>query len=89
VVATAVGGNPELVVAGKTGILVPPGDPDALADAIARSMADPAAARRMGEAGRVRVQQEFSLEVMVARYDELYQGLLRRHGAGSLARGSA
>ncbi|MFO1412784.1 MAG: TIGR03088 family PEP-CTERM/XrtA system glycosyltransferase [Burkholderiales bacterium] len=89
VVATAVGGNPELVVAGETGTLVPPGNTDALADALARCLIDPATACRMGEAGRVRVQREFSLEVMVARYDELYQGLLRRRGAGALARGSA
>ncbi len=52
VVATAVGGTPELVLDGETGLLVPPGDVDALADALADVLDDPERARRLGEAGR-------------------------------------
>src|SRR5207248_1164577 len=59
VVATAVGGTPELVVHGETGLLVQPGDVEALAAALAQLLADPEQARRMGEAGRERVQREF------------------------------
>jgi glycosyltransferase involved in cell wall biosynthesis len=60
VVATPVGGTAELVVDGETGVLVPPGDADALAAALAALLADPERARRLGEAGRERVLAEFS-----------------------------
>ena len=76
VVATDVGGSPEVVIDGKTGILVPPNDPEALADAMLRLLADRELARSLGEAGRVRVQSEFTLETMVARLEELYDSLL-------------
>jgi glycosyltransferase involved in cell wall biosynthesis len=72
VVATRVGGNPELVVDGETGHLVPPRDPDALATAIARVLADRAAAARLGRQARQRVLDEFSVERMVGRYEALY-----------------
>jgi ubiquinone/menaquinone biosynthesis C-methylase UbiE len=73
VVASAVGGTPELVVDGETGLLVPPGDADALARALARVLADPALAARLGGAGRERVLTEFSLGAMTARVLELYE----------------
>jgi glycosyltransferase involved in cell wall biosynthesis len=76
VVATDAGGSPEVVIDGKTGILVPPNDPEALADAMLRLLADRELARSLGEAGRVRVQSEFTLETMVARLEELYDSLL-------------
>lgn len=76
VVATAVGGNPELVVPGDTGALVPAADDRALADAIASYAVDPALRRRHGEAGRRRVEAEFSLDGMVERYRALYQAQL-------------
>jgi glycosyltransferase involved in cell wall biosynthesis len=60
-VASRLSGIPELVVDGETGILVPPGDAGALADAIERLAADPAARERMGRAARARVMREFEL----------------------------
>jgi sugar transferase (PEP-CTERM/EpsH1 system associated) len=76
VVATAVGGNPELVEHRRTGTLVPPADYVALADALAPYIADPLLRRRHGEAGRRRVEAEFSLDHMVDRYVALYQTLI-------------
>jgi glycosyltransferase involved in cell wall biosynthesis len=72
VVATPVGGTPELVVDGETGVLVPPGDADALARALTELLADPPRAARMGEAGRARVLAEFSAAAMVERVLGLY-----------------
>ncbi len=60
VVASAVGGIPEVVVDGETGVLVQPEEPEALADAINRLMADPERRRRYAEAGRRRVEERFS-----------------------------
>ncbi len=82
VVATAVGGNPDLVAAGQTGLLVPAGKTDALAVALLQMAGDPAAAAAMGRAGRARVEQEFSLQVMVNAYQRLYERLLDRARAG-------
>ncbi len=73
VVATKVGGTPEAVEDGVTGLLVPPGDPAALAAAIRRLRADPALARRLGEAGRRRVEQHFDVVRMVRNYEALYR----------------
>jgi len=72
VVATPVGGTPEVVVDGETGLLVPPRNPAALADAIRRLLDDPDLAKRLGEAGRRRVEKLFSLESMTRRVLELY-----------------
>ena len=72
VVASAVGGTPELVVNGETGLLVPPGDAEALAQALIRVLEDPALASRLGNAGRERVVTEFSLRAMTAPVLELY-----------------
>lgn len=76
VLATAVGGNAELVDAGRTGVLVEPGNAQAMAQAIIALASDPAAARAMGEAGRRRAEQSFSLPGMVAAYQQLYEQLL-------------
>lgn len=76
VLATDVGGNAELVVAGQTGRLVPAGDVDALAAGLVDMAADPARAAPLGRAGRTRVQQHFSLQGMVAAYRSLYDRLL-------------
>lgn len=80
VVATAVGGTPEAVVNGETGLLVPPRDPDALAQAINNLLHMPDLRRKMGQAGRERVAQYFSVECMVKRTEELYQKLLVEKG---------
>jgi glycosyltransferase involved in cell wall biosynthesis len=61
VVASGLSGIPELVEHERTGILVPPGDPRALADALARIAREPGLARRMGTAGRQKVMAEFDL----------------------------
>jgi L-malate glycosyltransferase len=80
VVATNVGGNPEIVEDGKTGILVPPRDPAAMAEAILRVLEAPAMARQLGAAGRERVMKHFSLETVIRRTTELYMALLERRG---------
>jgi sugar transferase (PEP-CTERM/EpsH1 system associated) len=72
VIATDVGGNPELVTAGVTGELVPPADAEALAHRILFYGRHPDAARAAGRAGRARVEREFSLDRMVQRYLQLY-----------------
>ena len=78
VVATAVGGIPELVVQGVTGVLVPPQDTLALADAIKGLLSDEKRALAMGSAGRQRVQQCFSMDAMISKTEALYQELLTR-----------
>ncbi|MBI2527061.1 MAG: glycosyltransferase [Candidatus Rokubacteria bacterium] len=78
VVATRVGGNPELVADGRTGWLVEPGSTAALAEAMSGYLDDPALARRHGRAARERVEREFSLERMLAGYADLYRRCLAR-----------
>jgi glycosyltransferase involved in cell wall biosynthesis len=78
VVATRVGGVPEVVVDGVTGLLVPPRNPEALADAILRLLRDPDLMRQMGQAGQERVRRHFSVEQMVRRTEVLYEELLRQ-----------
>lgn len=75
-VGTAAGGLPELIADGKTGLLVPPRDPEALAEAIRRLLLNPAQARDMGVAGRERAVKYFSVERMVAQIAEIYDDLL-------------
>jgi len=83
-IATDVGGNREVIVPGETGYLVPPRSPAAFADAVLRLRTEPAELDRLGLGSRRRVEEEFSLAVMVARYEALYQELLgRRSGSGS------
>ena len=76
VVGTATGGTPELIREGETGFLVPPMDPEALAEAIVRLLRNPGEAKRMGENGRRRVEAEFSLEAHAAKIQALYHSLL-------------
>jgi len=76
VIATNVGGNPEAVADGATGLLVPPRDPAKLGAAIASLAGDRAKAARMGQAGRARVEAEFSLAACVGAYDALYRELV-------------
>lgn len=82
VVATRVGGTPDAVVHGETGLLMPPADPDALAGALEQLLTDVDLARRMGEAGRTRVREMFSPEVALTALTELYDGLLNWNRAG-------
>jgi len=80
VVATRVGGVPDLVEDGVTGLLVPPRDPAALATALAELLLDPDRAARMGEAGRARRQAEFTLGATARRIGDLYEELLAARG---------
>jgi len=75
VVASAVGGIPEVVDDGMTGLLVPPDDPAALAEALGRVLADPAAARAMGTAGRRRAVEYFSWSAVAEQTAALYREL--------------
>ena len=73
VVATSVGGIPEIVEHGVTGVLVPPGDGAVLADAIEWVLSHPEATRPMVAAARRRVEESFSLKRMIAEYEALYR----------------
>jgi glycosyltransferase involved in cell wall biosynthesis len=75
VVATAVGGSPEIVREGEDGFLVPPGAPAALARRILELLDDAPLRARLGARGRAIVEREFSLEQMRASYDALYEDL--------------
>lgn len=76
ILATAVGGNPEIVDDGRTGRLVPSEDPEALADAIDQMCRDQEMWKTMGELGRDRVERHFSLRNMIDRYASLYDEFL-------------
>jgi sugar transferase (PEP-CTERM/EpsH1 system associated) len=76
IVATRVGGNDELVRDNETGVLIPPGNPAAMADAIRTYLIDPGKARRHGEAGRKRVEAFFSISSMVNGYLDVYDAVL-------------
>ncbi|HUP24291.1 MAG TPA: glycosyltransferase [Thermoanaerobaculia bacterium] len=75
-VATTVGGNPEVVDDGVTGLLVPPANPNRLAAAIDRLLCEPGLAASFGEAGRRRYQEHFTIDHMFQRMMKLYRGLL-------------
>lgn len=81
VLATAVGGNPELVQPGRTGELVPPGDSAALARALVALAAEPQRAHALGRAGRAEVERRFSLAAMVGAYRALYERELHARAA--------
>lgn len=76
VIATRVGGSPELVIEDRTGVLVAAGDADAMARAIVGYATRPEQAREAGRAGRAEVERRFSLEAMVEAYRGLYDALL-------------
>jgi glycosyltransferase involved in cell wall biosynthesis len=76
VVATNVGGNAELVVTERTGLLVPPRDPNALAAAIEKLLRAPDAAREMGRAARLMVEQHFSLTAAALGVERVFDQLL-------------
>ena len=72
------GGNPELVRDGVTGLIVPPGDADALADRLVRLRSDPALRAAMGDVGRARILSDFSVERMVRGMLRVYAEALGR-----------
>ena len=77
IIATNIDGITEQITDGKDGILVPPKDPYALAKAIIRVLADRESGKIMGLAARRKVEQEFSVEKMVAETEEVYRSLLK------------
>ena len=76
IVATSVGGNPELVRPGENGLLVPFGDARALSSALVQLLSDPAAAAQMGGRGRLRIESELTLEKMAEGHGALYRRAL-------------
>ncbi|HMA17294.1 MAG TPA: glycosyltransferase, partial [Thermoanaerobaculia bacterium] len=80
VVASAAGGNPELVQHEVSGLLVPPRDPTATASALSRVLSDPGLVARLGRAARERVEKGFSTEVRLDRIEELYRSLVTSVG---------
>lgn len=78
VIATRIQGSDELVVENETGILVPPRNPEALADAIINLHNDTEKARRMGIAGRKRVEKYFNVDSMVKKHEKLYDELTQK-----------
>jgi len=77
-VATKVGGTPEALIDGVTGVLVPPADSAALADAITALLRDPQSAAQLGRAARARIADHFSVRRMVCATEDLYTELLER-----------
>jgi len=86
IVATAVGGVPELVLDGETGLLVAPDDPEALAVALSRLAEDPSLRRRLGAAARARAEQHHSLDRMHRSYAEVYRSATSRSGRSASQR---
>jgi glycosyltransferase involved in cell wall biosynthesis len=82
VVATDVGGIPEIVRDGETGLLVPPDDPAALARAVTTLLSDAALASRLADAGARLVREELSVDKMVERTETLYRDVLRERADG-------
>jgi glycosyltransferase involved in cell wall biosynthesis len=80
-VATAVDGTPEVILDGRTGFTVPPGDAPSLAEAIGRLLRDPDLRRRFGRAGRSFVLEHFTQERQVAQTQQLYFDALRQRAA--------
>ncbi len=78
VVATRVGGIPEIVVDGETGIIIPPRDPQALAKAIQTLVADPQKIQQMGERAYARVHQIFTLPNQAEQTMQLYESLVKK-----------
>ena len=83
VVATNVSSIPEIVMDGVTGILVPPGKPDALRQAIHRLLNDRGLARSMGAAGRRRAEEKFSIARMLDEVEGLFERIIPCHRTGA------
>jgi glycosyltransferase involved in cell wall biosynthesis len=77
-VVTSVGGIPEIVEDGETGLIVPPGDSEGLARALLRLLREPELAQRLGKAARNRYQKRYRPEVMTRRLESLFTDLVRR-----------
>jgi glycosyltransferase involved in cell wall biosynthesis len=80
VIASAVGGLPEVIADGVNGLLIPPRDPGALAGALARLLAEPDLARRLGGQARRDVENYYSVERLVREVNGIYEDLLKKKG---------
>jgi sugar transferase (PEP-CTERM/EpsH1 system associated) len=80
IVATSVGGIPEVIINEETGILVPSKNPTALANAIVRILSDSSLAQRMGSKGNERIKETFSIQRTIAEYERLYRECLIKKG---------
>jgi len=80
VVATRVGGNPELIAEGETGRFFAPGDDAALAEALEGYLADPALREAHGRAGRARCEERFGVHAMVRAYEGVWRSVAERYG---------
>lgn len=80
VIATQVGGIPELIESGRNGLLVPPRNGTALSDAILSLLGDRARAAHLGRLAQEKIKRDFQLERMVNQYEELYLSLLKEKG---------
>ncbi|MDD5368675.1 MAG: glycosyltransferase [Anaerolineaceae bacterium] len=78
VISTNVGGVPEVVIDGVTGILVEPHDPTRLANAICKLLSDPILGKQMGDCGRQRVEKDFTIEKMVHETHKVYEYCLSK-----------
>lgn len=78
VVATDCGGNDELITDGREGLLVPPADPEHLAQALSQLLAEPGLRKRLGRAARRRVVEGFSTRIRIDRLERLYRSLLQQ-----------
>jgi len=83
VVATRVGGIPDIVKQGVNGFLVNAGNVRELAEAIEKLLADKSLARKMGKAGRIRIKEQFNSDSMVQSIERVYRDLLNRKGIGN------
>ena len=82
VIATAVGGLPEVVTDGDNGLLIPPRDAGALAGALERLLTDPALSQRLGATARVHVREHFSLDRLGREINEIYEDLIVKKFGG-------
>lgn len=81
VIATAVGGSPEMIENEVTGLLVPPGAPEQIAAAMLRLLRDAPARRELGRQARLRVEQRYSIGAMADGFDRLYRTAFQRQAA--------
>jgi len=88
VIASAAGGNPELVVDGESGLLVPPRDPAAMAAAVRRLLTDASLAARLACGGRERVEKDFSSKVRLDWIEILYSRLIAEKSTGAASKGA-
>ena len=80
VIATRVGGIVDVVTDGETGSLVPPNDSVVLAEAMIKLLLNDELRKRMGQAGRAKIDEKFSARTMVTRIKEVYEGLIQKAG---------